>query len=335
MEPASETAGPVRARLYDADGNDREIPLTDDIVAQLGKHQLLWIDVDRRETSALGRVAAAVGMEDSLAARLGTEATRAGLTQHPAHIHLTLISAEPSSRPASDPGLPAVAQRGIDIVAGPEWVVTVHDGPMRAIERIDEATEGETRRGALDAAGFLTEVTDEVLVGYFELVEDMEREIDRLDEDALRHRPNDDLLDRIVSLRRRIADVRRTLAPHRVAFAALARPEMELHEELGKPWPGLVDRLERALDGVEGLRGLLMGTFDIHMGRAAQETNDVMRVLTLLSAVLLPAVVVAGVMGMNFQLPFFESPDHFWLVLAAMAALSLGILVAARWRHWL
>ena len=77
------------------------------------------------------------------------------------------------------------------------------------------------------------------------------------------------------------ACIRRTLAPHRVAFAALARPEMELHEELGRPWPGLTERLERTIDAVENLRDLLLGTFDIHMGRAAQDANDVMKVLTL------------------------------------------------------
>ena len=60
---------------------------------------------------------------------------------------------------------------------------------------------------------------------------------------------------------------------------------MELHEELGQPWPGLTDRLDRALEAVENLRELLLGTFDIHMGRAAQDANDVMKALTLLSAV--------------------------------------------------
>ena len=108
-------------------------------------------------------------------------------------------------------------------------------------------------------------------------------------------------------MRRRIGLIRRTLAPHRVAFAALARPDMALHEELGEPWPGLTDRLDRALDAVENLRDLLLGTFEIYMGRTAQDANDTMKVLTLLSAVLLPGVVLAGVMGMNFKLSFFDA----------------------------
>jgi magnesium transporter len=213
--------------------------------------------------------------------------------------------------------------------------VTIHDGSVEAFDRLDAEREGETRLGALDAGTFVGAVVDEVLADYFEIVEGIEREIDRLDERALRGRQDHGVLTRIVQLRRRIGLVRRVLAPHRVAFASLARPDMDLQEELGRPWPGLTDRLDRALDAVQNLRELLLGTFDIHMGRAAQDANDVMKLLTLVSAVFLPSVVLAGVMGMNFQLPFFEDPGHFWLVIGAMGGLAAAILVVARVRHWL
>ena len=109
---------------------------------------------------------------------------------------------------------------------------------------------------------------------------------------------------------------------------------MELHEELGRPWPGLTDRLDRAVEAVENLRDLLLGTFDIYMGRAAQDSNETMKVLTLTSAVLLPAVVLAGVMGMNFKLPFFDDTSNFWIVVGAMVAFAVSLLGVAKWRRW-
>ena len=211
---------------------------------------------------------------------------------------------------------------GIDVLAGRNWIVTVHDVPLRSLDRIEGGTEGETRLGALDAAGFLAAVVDEVLVGYFDLVEEIERQIDQLDEVALLGRPSGEVLTRIVRSPPPDWGIRRTLMPHRAAFAALARPEMDLHKELGRPWPGLPERLELAIEAVEGLRDLLLGTFDIHMARAAQDANVVMKRLTLLSAVLLPAVVLAGIMGMNFQVDLFQQPNNFWVVIGAMVALS-------------
>ena len=63
---------------------------------------------------------------------------------------------------------------------------------------------------------------------------------------------------------------------------------------------------------IEALRDGLLGTFDIHMGRVSQRANDVMSALTLLSAVLLPAVVLAGVMGMNFKLAVLRRRRQLW-----------------------
>ena len=65
----------------------------------------------------------------------------------------------PDDPAANDPKTPV--RRPIDLVAGRNWVVTVHDGPVRAFDRLDALTEGETRLGALDAAGLLLLYRDE------------------------------------------------------------------------------------------------------------------------------------------------------------------------------
>jgi Mg2+ and Co2+ transporter CorA len=80
---------------------------------------------------------------------------------------------------------------------------------------------------------------------------------------------------------------------------------------------------------------MLIGTFDVHMTRTAQRTNDTMRVLTLASVVLLPSIVLAGVMGMNFRVGLFDNPNLFWVVVGLMAAMAVVTIGFARWRRWL
>ena len=213
-------------------------------------------------------------------------------------------------------------------------MLTVHDGANAALQRFRAGLDGETRLGLLTAGDLLSSLVDEVIVGYFLVAELLEREIDTLDEQALHGGRDSDVLGAIVALRRRIGLVRRTLAPHRQALSTLGLPETRVEELVGRPWPGLVDRLEAAMAAIEGLREGLIGTFDIHMGRTSQRANDVMRTLTLLSAVLLPAVVLAGVMGMNFKLAFFDDPGNVWIVLGSMAVLAILILAVARLRRW-
>ena len=292
---------------------------------------MLWVDIDtRQEDDTLTDTLDTLGLAEADVERLRNDDGRARLTHTAELLHITLESLE-----ADDATPPRLTRREIDLLAGRNVVLTVHEGPVEALVRFRDGIDGETRLGDLSAGDLISSLVDEVLVGYFLLVESIEREIDDLDQRALHGRAGDDVLAAIVALRRRIGLVRRTLAPHRDAFSTLGLPRLGIEDEIGKPWPGLVDRLEAAMAAVEGLRDGLLGTFDIYMGRVSQRANDVMRILTLLSAVLLPAVVLAGIMGMNFKLGFFDDPSNVWIVIGSMIVFAIGILAIARFRHWL
>ena len=97
----------------------------------------------------------------------------------------------------------------------------------------------------------------------------------------------------------------------------------------------MLDRLEHVIAAVENARELLVGSLDIYLGRSAQRSNDVMKTLTIVSSIALPAVVLAGVMGMNFQIEFFDNAANFYVVVVAMLVVSITILLLARWRHWI
>ena len=321
----------MRARLFDADGHDREIDLVDHPLTDVGDRRLIWVDIDLAAGGTLDAVADALALDARDRRRIESDTATARLVQSADRLHLTIESLEPED--AQDQDGPLV-RREIDLLAGTGLVVTVRRGRVDALARFTEELGDETSLGVLDAGDLLSSLVDEVITGYLRLAESIERGIDRLDQRALVGDPDTDVLAGIVAARRRISLIRRTLAPHRSALAALARPEMRAESAVGHPWPGLVERLETALGALESLREGLLGTYDVHMGRVAQRANDVMKALTMLSAVLLPAVVLAGVMGMNFEVPFFEESGNFFVVLAAMTGFAVVLLLVARWRRW-
>ncbi len=318
----------LRARLLDAKGRDVEIELRPGIAEELEDRQLLWVDVARRDQDAIEELARDLSLPQEFVALVRDSEARAAVSRRPGLIRLRIVTLESTDG--------TLEKRPVDIIAGKNLVVTIHDGPLEAFDPLHRELEGETRLGQLDAANFVDIVVDSCIDGWFRELETIERNIDSLDDLALRSRtPASQVLTELVRMRRRVAVVRRTLTPHRAAFGPLARPDFELHEELGQPWPGLNDRLERAIEGAENLRETLLGSFDIYMGRAAQHANDVMKTLTIVSAMTLPAVVLAGVMGMNFDLPFFGQSNNFWLVVLAMIAFAIGLVVVSRWRGWI
>jgi magnesium transporter len=317
----------IRSRLYDARGEDKEIALSADVVGKLTDETLLWVDVDRPDPAALKEIEAAFHFPKPIMTALAAPAEEARLVRAPEAILLTVVAVEERDGRESP-----VA---VDVVAGRNAVVTLHADAVSTLEEFESHVSDEQALGRLDAGSFIGGLVDTMLGSFRERVERIEEQVDRLDELALRGQDPVDFLQRVVALRRRAATLRRILVPQRETFGPLSRPDFELHEDLGKPWPGLVDRLEQAISGVERIRELLVGSSDIYLGRMAQRSGDVMKTLTILSAVLLPAVVLAGVMGMNFKLGFFDDPGHFWLVVAGMLGLAVLILGFARVRRWI
>jgi magnesium transporter len=300
-------------------------------VGSLNERQLLWVDVEHDDQGPPQELATTLGLDPrDMAARSDEASGRPRIRRSEERLIVTLHALEPD-----DGKPPKLVRREVELLAGRNLVVTIHEGPIQALDRFVRELDGETRVGALTAADLLSSLADEVIAGYFRIVELIEREIDELDQRALRADPEDDVLTAIVALRRRVSVVRRPITQHRDALAALGRPEMQVEDLIGQPWGGLGDRLERAIDAVESLRDALLGTYEVYMGRAAQHANDTMKALTVLSAVLLPAVVLAGIMGMNFKLGFFDDPTNVWFVFVAMVLLAIAILGVARWRHWI
>jgi magnesium transporter len=316
---------PIKTRLFDASGEDQEVELHDHSLAGLSDDKILWIDVLAPDSEDMKRLAAVHDWQPETLDDLGRRLGRARIRLHPSYVHLTIASV------VGDGDL-RVAE--IDLLVGRDFVVTVHRDDVPALIGLDDEHRGDSRLGKLGAGQFMGVLVDRVLTDYAARIEAIEGEVDKLDDLALRA-IGDELLEPIIRLRRRIAFMRRALAPHDAAFAALSRPDFELHEELGQPWPGLIDRLRQTMAATENARELLLGSFDVLMAHTQQRSNRAIQTLTVLSAMFLPAAVLAGVMGMNFALPLFDDDRAFVVVVGVMVGVALAILGVARVKHWI
>ena len=87
---------------------------------------------------------------------------------------------------------------------------------------------------------------------------------------------------------------------------------------------------------VESSREALLGSFDVYMTRTAQRTNEIVKVLTIATVLLLPGSVIAGLLGMNVVVPLNkDDPLSFWLVVAGFAILAVVAIALARLRRWI
>src|ERR1051325_3285176 len=159
--------------------------------------------------------------------------------------------------------------------------------------------------------------------------------VDALEDEALES-PAPETLARIFDTKRGLIVLRRVLVNTRDVALHLQRSESPfIHRDM---WPFLrdvYDHVARNLDTVEMQRDLLTGALDVYLSSVANRTNQVMKVLTVLGTVALPALVISGFYGMNLKgLPAADSPYGVALVGGIMLATTVVLLLILRMIKW-
>jgi len=320
----------VRAFLYDSEEEDKEVELTAEGVASLTERQLLWIDLSSFDDRELRRVSGILCLAEEAADNLQQQLRRPRLDIYGDYFHINVTAICDDNN--------AFNTCELDFIAGRSYVLTAHRNPVTFLQNFSDQVKGDSQLGKLETAALLSALLDWFITDYFRAIERFEAEADTLEALALRFRSEKSMLAQLVALRRRASQMRRALVPHREVFAALARPDFQLlaASRSGSAFRTLNDRLERAIETVDNARDLIVGTFDIFTTQTTQRTNHTIKLLTLVSVVLLPASVIASLMGMNFHTRFYDSGERgFWTVIGCTLLISVTTLILARRYKWI
>jgi magnesium transporter len=157
------------------------------------------------------------------------------------------------------------------------------------------------------------------------LIEALENQLEELEDLAMGADPR--TITEVHALRRDLVIMRKVLVPQRQIFEELADGASALIDDASRRALGRVaDYQTQTLEGVEAARSLLTSVLETHRGAVADQTNEIVRVLTVFSAVLLPLALVTGIYGMNFlEIPLAEHKYGFWIILGVMAIIGVAL----------
>lgn len=319
----------IRAVLFDANGQDRVARSLSELrAASLADSQLLWVDIG--DPALFAEVARLLSLPPSAVAAVEGTHTNPVLCHGDDAFWLRVVAVtQHDAARFSGSTLTLVSRRNL--------VVTVHASPIPFIDALLAREAADAATGRLAADSFIAALLDWHLSTYFAAVADFELLVDRLEDSILSGRRVDCLQD-LRQLRKGASRLRRMLSPHRVVFAGLARPDFhpDGDDAASAHFLALDTRFERAMDMVENGRDLVIGSFELFSSQTALLTNDAMRVLTFVTVVLGLIAVLAGVLGMNFAAPFFDSAGvGFWSAVSVMVAFAVGAVLVGRRKDWL
>lgn len=323
----------LRAVRFDADHLEEWV-VADlaDLATLRQPGRAVWLDVRGLESRTIDALVAAFGLHPLAVEDAVHTHQRAKIESYPNHELLiarmiTAVDGAPTSEQ-------------ISFFVGDGFVLTVqeHSGdPFEPIRERLRGGRGQIRKGGASYLAYA--LLDAIVDHYFPLLEAVGDRIEDL-EATITVTPDDDHLADIQELRRTLILFRRAAWPLRDAVASLARGDVAFFDADTRVFlRDTHDHLLRIVELLESYRDLVGGLMDLFLSVTSTRTNEVMRVLTVISTIFIPLTFIAGVYGMNFDpgASSLNMPELRWgLGYPAVMLLMVGIgaaLFAFFWRR--
>jgi magnesium transporter len=227
----------------------------------------------------------------------------------------------------------------LDFFIGHDYVVTIPNRALHPVTRLFvRCEEDEVYRDQLFARGsgrLLYEILDDLFDYCFPILDKIAHKLDGIEDDMFEGRSQEVVRD-ISNVKQEIISYRKIIKPERASLRVLERRvETFLPEELELYFDDIVDAAERIWDLLDNYKEVVDGLESTNESVLAHRQNDVLRLLTVFTVIVLPLTMLTGVFGMNVAFPGEGTREAFWLIVAALVAVLLGMVGFFRWKRWL
>src|SRR3954454_20121104 len=227
----------------------------------------------------------------------------------------------------------------LDIFVGPDFVITLPDTELKPVEYLFERLrQNEEMREQIFSQGsgyLLYRIVDTAFDYGFPMLSKIGNKLDRLEEEIFEGRSEEVVRD-LSNVKLEILNFRKIIRPQRTVLRDLERTKHRyIADDLEIYFDDIVDASERIWDMLENFKEVVEALEDTNETVISHRVNNILRVLTAFSVVILPLTLLASVFGMNVRVPGQGSMMAFWLIIVTMVGVPAGMLGFFRWRGWL
>lgn len=219
---------------------------------------------------------------------------------------------------------------------GAHFLFTIHREPISAIHDVWARLPSDKRLLANGPDFVLYSIVDEMVDANFPLLEGIEECVDDLQESIFENaRPSH--LDELLHLKRDINVMRRISLPQRELMNQISRGDAKfVQRDHLIYFRDVYDHMFRISETIDLERDMMSGTMEAYLSVVANRTNEIMKVLTVFSAIMLPLTLIAGIYGMNFEhMPELHWRYGYWYALSLMGVTAFLMLIWFGRKGWL
>lgn len=298
---------------------------------------LRWIDIEHPSKEDLGRLREEfptfhpLTLEDTL-----TPIQRARVDIFEDHLFIVLHF------PVYEKKVGRITSSEVDIFVGKDYVVTIHEGRIKALvdlfEQAQDAPKVRKEIISKGGAGFLLyNILNTIVDSIFPILYRIDTDLDIIEDKIFEGKEISQQIEALSVQRRNILSYRKIISPQRVVMPQV-RDRLRLvgiKEAMTLYFDDLVDHVEKIWQTLDEQKEVVEG---LHVDTSAlvnTYTNDIIKILTVLSVIFLPLTLVASIYGMNIRLPFEKNPLAFVIVMAVMVAVLVSMLAYFRKKGWM
>jgi magnesium transporter len=241
--------------------------------------------------------------------------------------------------PAYDKNIQRLNAGELDFFIGPDYLVTISNVQLNPVTRLfTRLQEDERMRDNLFSRGsgrLLYEILDDLFDYCFPILDKIAYKLDSI-EDDIEDRRSEEIVSDISKVKQEIISFRKIVKPQRPALRLLERHiERFLPEDLELYFDDLVDASERIWDLLDNYKEVVEALESTNESVISHRQNDVLRVLTIFSVVLLPLTLISGIFGMNVLFPGEHTHTAFWIIVGLMVGTIVSMVAFFKYKRWL
>jgi magnesium transporter len=344
--PSNVPARKPRVCLMEYDAThlgERELADTNELIESLNTSKVCWINIDGMgDLEALEAIGKRFDLHPLALEDVRNTGQRPKAEPYPDYLFIVaqMVYQDKKGR---------ICGEQVSFFLGKNYLITVQEeadydvfNPVR--ERL-RSGRGIIRKSKADYLAYA--LLDSIIDHYFPVLEELSGAIEDL-EDEMLERPERSMVMKLHEHRRSLTQLRRFVWPLRDVVNGLLHDHSGQIKEPTKIFlRDCYDHTVQLMDFVESYKEITTGLMELYHSSVGLRTNEVMRVLTVITAIFIPLTFIVGVYGMNFapeppehrelplNMPELYQPHGYIVVMGAMLLIAVAQLIFFRWKKWL
>ena len=309
-----------------------------DVAAAHAEGKRFWLELDERTREADAFLENVLHIHPLAIEDLWNDIGLPKVEDFGEYVQIVMHGVREEDRDAADVPL---ALSELDIIIGRNYLVThAHDERVCAIKPVHGEVLRNARLLKKGPAWIAHAILDRMVDEYLPVVDRFDDQIDDVEMRILAGNSVDDdkgTMRLILRIKRSLQMLRRTTIYQREILLRLARAEFdEIPNEAMPFYRDVYDHFARVTELVDSYRELVGGLLEAHFSMQSQQMNEIMKRLTLISTIMLPLTLIAGIYGMNFErMPELKWEYGYFFALALMAAVAAFVVAYFKTNKWL